>query len=420
MNGMHMETRSAEPEGGAKGGAKGSDEERAEKLKANIRTAFEAESTEAKAAIAKALEESKRSLSEGASAASTKLLEEAKRSLSEEVKGMVQKILEEAKRSLNESATAFKTDLERERAHSPGAQEGDGVKPCYRALKEAMIQAATERRAVTIGMTGNVQVVPTLVSDGIKNYSKITKGLSYFYGPNAETVIPLIGVPDEAIVAENGTITDDSTTALDACEVKPKAHVVQLPISAETLLMSGANIESQLPAIFEKSFGKGMASGAMQGAGTGNLMTGLFAAAALSLTETCAAAGKPTWDDIMTIVLDAKDMWDDAVLTLNPAFVANLLADTTAESAPLKTAFLMTGAILGMPVIATGYAPSDTTSGAVLAVAGPLSNFGVGIALQMIVEPIVSATSTQRLFRATMFYNGKPISKKNGYALLAK
>ena len=391
------------PDTGASGGGEGGDSAVAAELaavKADIRSTFEGASMEAKKSL-------------------SALLDESKRSLGAEAKAAVAKIIEEATRSLGEAGEALKKDLERERAQAPGAQSGEsGSHPAYRALKEAMVQAAGERRAITIGSTGNVQIVPTLVADAIKNYSKITAGLSYFYGPNADTVIPLIGVPDEATVDENGDITNDSATKLTVSEIKPKAHVVQLPISAETLLMSGANIEAQLPALFAKAFGKGMAKGALQGTGAGNAMTGAYLAGALALQETCAAAGNPTWTDLICLILDAKDMWDDAVLVLNPTFLSALISADNND--PLVTAFLMTGAIMGMQVIATGYAPKDTTSGAVVAIAMPLSNFGVGVAQQMVVEPIISSTSTQRLFRATMFYNGKPISANNGYALLAK
>jgi HK97 family phage major capsid protein len=385
--------------GGAGGGGSGGTDSAIEAVQKKLRTAIDAATGEAKETLSRALEDSKKALGE-------------------ESKAAIRSALEDATKALKEAGEALKRDLERERAQSPGRQDGGDTVPAVRALKEAMAQSAKENRAVTIGQTGQIQIVPTLVTDAIKNFSRVTKGFSYFFGPNADTIIPLIGVPEESTVDENGTIIDDEDTDMTVTEVKPVAHVVQLPISAEALLMSGANIESQLPSLFTKAFGRGMASGSMQGLGTGKQMSGMFLPGALTHTKTCAAVGAPTWFDLIDLVLAAKDYWDDAVLYLNPTFISQLIA--VDDKDPLVTSFLLTGKILDMETVTSGYAPEDTASGKVVAVAQPAGNFGVGVAQQMMVQPITPLNSTKQYFRATMFYNGKVISKANGFQLLAK
>lgn len=280
--------------------------------------------------------------------------------------------------------------------------------------------AIAEKRAITVNGTGAVNVVSGIVK-AMQAKTTLTQKYQYFYGANASTVVtmfsPSIAVP--AGQSEGATsISADSTGVLGAAALLPKAYVSILPVSAEALTLSGANLEAELPNIFADAFAQALLIGSLTGDGTGNNMLGMFVDSALSVNLACAAAGTPKLLDLAKLALQLQDSLDDGVIVINHSLIAAMLAETTAESAPIKAELMATRTCMGVPVIMTSKAPATLTAGSVVAVGMSMSNYGVTIANEMSIDPIKVKGETNTYFQTTMFMNGKPIVAANGIQLV--
>lgn len=324
-------------------------------------------------------------------------------------------------RSLKESLEAEKRALANEKAtysdQNPGMHKTNiEVVSSLRDLKDSLVQ----KRAFTVNGTGAVGVVSEIVKEML-NKMKLIDKYRYFYGANASTVVPIL-TPQLAVPAgqsEGATsVASDSTGVLAAKTIQPKAYVSVLPVSAEALLMSGANIEAQLPGIFADAFAKAIFAGSLTGDGTGNNMLGMFVDSAITNDVSCAEAGTPKLLDLANLALTIQDYADDAVIVIAPALVAAMLAETTAESAPIKTEIMTSRSVMGVPLVMSGLAPTTVTAGSVVAVAMPMSNYGVAVANDLIIDPIKVKGDTNTYFQATMFFNGTTIVPKNGQQLV--
>jgi hypothetical protein len=146
---------------------------------------------------------------------------------------------------------------------------------------------------------------------------------------------------------------------------------------------------------------------------------GLF----LGLTEkiTCAVAGMPKMADLVDLALKMRDYTDDAIIVMNPTIYSGIQADATAGVAQLyKEELIRTKTIEGVKVLLTGYAPSATATGAVVAVAGRMSDYGFGLASEITIKPKEIVGDTNTYFEAIVFANGKKIVDKNFYGLVTK
>lgn len=293
-----------------------------------------------------------------------------------------------------------------------GAEKGHE----FRDIRTAM----AEKRAITVNGTGAVAVVQEIVKQ-LLPLNRLTSKFRTFYGPNASTVIPIL-TPHLATPAgqsEGATsVASDSTAVLAAKTLQPKCYVSVLPVSAEAMLMSGANLDAQLPAIFAEAFGAAMLSGSITGDGTGNNMTGMFLDAALTNNKACAAAGTPKLLDMVNLALEIMDKTENGLIVCAPSILASLIAETTAESAPIKQELLTSRSIMGVPVVPTSYAPTTLTAGSVVAVGMDMSNYALAIANDLVITPIRVKSDTNTYFQAEMFFNGTPVNPKNGWQLV--
>lgn len=288
----------------------------------------------------------------------------------------------------------------------------------YDVIRSALM----EKRAITVNGTGAVNVVSDIVK-AMQAKTALTQKYRYFYGANASTVVPIFS-PSLAVPAgqsEGATsIASDSTGVLGAATLLPKAYVSILPVSAEALILSGSNLEAELPNIFADAFARALHIGSLTGDGTGNNMLGMFTDSALSVNLPCAAAGTPKLIDLATLALQLQDSLDDGVIVINHSLVAAMLAETTAESAPIKAELMATRTCMGVPVIMTSKAPSTVTAGSIVAVGMSMSNYGVAIANELVIDPIKVKGDTNTYFQASMFMNGKPIVAANGVQLVTQ
>jgi HK97 family phage major capsid protein len=290
-----------------------------------------------------------------------------------------------------------------------------------RSVTAADIQKALiEKRAITLNGTGAINQIKELAKE-LQAKTPVLERVRYFYGPNASTNIPVLspGLATPAAAAEGATnIAVDTTAVLGNKSITPHAYVSILPISLEALTMGTVNLDSELPAIFADAFAQGFHRGVLTGDGTGLNFTGLFGAIPAANKVECGASGSPTTADLVKLALTVQDLTDSGVIVLAPSIYAGILADTTAGVADVyKEELIRNKTIENVQVILTSAAPSDTTAGKIVAVAGRLDNYGLGMASEINIEPIKKVGDTNTYFQASIFANGIPIVNKNFYGL---
>jgi HK97 family phage major capsid protein len=283
-------------------------------------------------------------------------------------------------------------------------------------------KAMIEKRSITLNGTGAIDQVKELAKE-LQAKTPLLNGVRYYYGANAATMIPVLSpsIATPAIYAEGATtIAEDTQAVLGAKTIQPYAWISLLPVSAEALQLGSVDVENELPAIFADSFAQGMHNAIATGSGTGMNFQGLFVGIPSGNQTVCGAAGAPKIADLVSLALKVKDYTDEAVIVLNPAIHSAVLADATTGVADVyKESLIRDKTIEGVRVILTGAAPSSTSAGATVAVAGRLSDYAVGMASEIQIEPIKKVGSSLTYFQATLFVNGlKPVAK-NFYSLVA-
>jgi HK97 family phage major capsid protein len=278
-------------------------------------------------------------------------------------------------------------------------------------IKESMIQ----KRSVTLNGTELVANIRTLFEEQM-NKDPILSKVSYYYGPNGITNIPVlsphladpVGYPEGA-----NNIAEDKQANLRVTTLTPRAFASVLPISAETLSMGLVDFESELPKLFARIFSKVMHKQILTGDGTGQNFTSIISGASKQFEI---AGTTPKISDLAQTAVQLGDYFDgDAAIVMHYNTYNQVMSDNTVGVAELyKEELIRTKTIEGVKIILTGDHPSYSgTSGSVVWSAGPLNQYAVGIASEVKIEPINVPTSTQTYFRAISFMNGKPIVPEN-------
>ncbi|MDR3170317.1 MAG: phage major capsid protein [Treponema sp.] len=340
------------------------------------------------------------------------------RSLSEQVKAGTIKAAD-AKKKLAELRTR-KLELERQIAL---ANKPSNPKEIRSPGTSELSKALREKRAITLNGTGAINQVQELAKQ-LQAKTPVLKLVKYFYGPNASTNIPILSpsIATPGNYAEGETaIPADTQAQMVNKTITPYAYISLLPISAEALLLGSINIESELPVIFSDAFAQGYHNGILTGNGTGRNFKGIFPSIITANKVECAAAGTPKMADLVRLAMTIQDMTDEAVIIMNPGVYAQIMADPTEGVADLyKEALIRDKEIEGVGVILTSGAPGSVTAGSVVAVAGRLTDYGIGLASEITIDPIKKAGDSNTYFQATMFANGTPIIDKNWYGLATK
>ena len=284
-------------------------------------------------------------------------------------------------------------------------------------------KAMIEKRAITLNGTGAINQVKELQKE-LSQKKEILNLVRYFYGANAATNIPVLspGLATPAAAAEGAAnIAFDTQATLGNKSITPIAYVSILPVSAETLTLGSFNFETELPAIFADAFADGFAKGVIQGNGTNGNFRGLFDAIPANRQINCAAAGTPKIQDLVALALQIRDYTDEAIIVMNPTVYSGIIADAANGVAQLyKEELIRNKTIEGVKVLLTGYAPSSIAAGAVIAVAGRMSDYGFGLASEINIEPLKRPGDTNTYFQATVFANGTKILDTNFYGLVAR
>lgn len=312
-----------------------------------------------------------------------------------------------------EQLRAEKKNLEQEMAQRSAPME-------KRSLGLADIQnAMMEKRSITLNGTGAINQIKELVK-GLSAKKNILNDIRFFYGANASTNIPVLNPTVATPAAQNEGATEidaDTTAVLSAKSITPKAYVSILPVSAEALALGSIDIENELAGIFADAFADAFAKGVIAGDGT---FTGLFTPGTNVRKVKCGATGAPKIEDIVNLALTVKDFADDAVIVMSPTIYSAVLADATEGVSPIyKEELIRNKTVEGVRVELTSYAPSTYVADDYVAVAGRLSDFGIGVASEVIIEPIKVKGDTNTYFQAMVFANGTRIVDANFHALQA-
>ncbi|MDR0722094.1 MAG: phage major capsid protein [Treponema sp.] len=295
----------------------------------------------------------------------------------------------------------------------------DEVRASFAEVKKALI----EKRAITLNGTGFINQVREIAKE-VQARTPILQGVRYFYGPNAQTNIPVLSptIATPGNYAEGATaISADSQAQLIGKTITPYAYVSLLPVSAETITLGSVNIESELPVIFGDAFAQAFHGGILTGDGTGRNFKGLFPAVLSSNKIECAATGAPKVADLVKLALTVQDLTDDCIIVMSPGIYSQIMADATTGVADLyKEELIRTKTIEGVKIILTSGAPASITGGSLVAIAGRLIDYGVGLASEITIEPIKKVGDTNTYFQATVFANGIPIVPKNFFGLATK
>jgi HK97 family phage major capsid protein len=290
-----------------------------------------------------------------------------------------------------------------------------------RSATTADIQKALiEKRAITLNGTGAINQIKELAKE-LQAKTPVLEKVRYFYGPNAATNIPVLspGLASPAIAAEGETdIPVDTTAVLGSKSITPHAFVSILPISLEALAMGTVNFDNELPAIFADVFAQSFHNGILKGSGIGLNFTGLFGSIPAGNQIACAAEGNPVIADLVELALTIQDLTDSGVIVLSPSIYSGILADQTAGVAEVyKEELIRNKTIENVRVILTSAAPSGLAEGSIVAVAGRLDDYALGMASEISIEPIKKVGDTNTYFQASIFANGIPIVPKNFFGL---
>jgi HK97 family phage major capsid protein len=289
-----------------------------------------------------------------------------------------------------------------------------------REVKTADIQKALlEKRAITLNGTGAINQIKELAKE-LQAKTPVLNRVRYFYGPNAATNIPVLspGLATPAVVPEGATgIPEDTTAVLGNKSITPHAYVSILPISLEALTMGTVNFDSELPSIFADAFAQTFHKEILTGNGIYNFK-GLFTNITMDNHIACGASGNPKIADLVKLALTVQDLTDSGVIVLSPSIYAGILADDTEGVAKVyKEELIRNKTIENVQVILTSAAPSATSAGSIVAVAGRLDDYALAMASEINIEPIKKVGDTNTYFQASIFANGTPIVEKNFYGL---
>lgn len=279
--------------------------------------------------------------------------------------------------------------------------------------QETWMKAFNEKRSITIGDNGAVNQIKELFKK-IEDKDPVTGKARFYYGANAATNIPvLMPASDPASVAESGTnVSADTAAALSTCEIQPLEYMSIIPVSANALQLNSINLAAELPGIFQDTFARKMHAGMLTGAGTNKQMKGIFVSAAANTAERVTAVsttGAVTLADLASLAAKVAGKTDDYTIIMNPAVYAKFIADATTGYEVYKQDLIMNKKIEGVDVILDAKAPTFSAAGDCLVAAAPLGRYAIGVAGEIVIDPIKVKGDSNTYFQATLFFSGKAV-----------
>ncbi len=296
--------------------------------------------------------------------------------------------------------------------------EVEGPVSEWRAVHDQL----AEKRAVTLNGSGAYKIINDIVMVIRKKYDLLDRA-RWEYGAGAQVNIPVLSARPAKPAKQNEGVTNiasDTSAVLGATTITPYAYVSVLPVSAEALTQSAANIEARLPEIFRDAFADAMMYGMIIGDST---MTGIFTKnTSMNLLDGTAhaTAYQLVWGDILQFAVNAQGYSFTPLITINPVHINTLLQATGTNYDPLKYELMNRRTLRGIEIYETGYAPTAMTDEAVVSVAFDPKDYCIAVATELNIIPIRKPGDTNTYFQAEMFFNGKPVLNGNFFQLIAQ
>lgn len=325
-------------------------------------------------------------------------------SLGEEIRS--QKITKENAEQIILEMRAKKADLEKQLANMEAPTMDANENKEERSLGKAVKGAIETRTAITIGGTGKVLSVSEIFKPA-ESKAAIASRVRYFYGPNANTNIPVLGAaPTFTAVAENGDFADASPS-YGVKTVTPTGYGASIGISDYAIKLSSGNLDSELRASLADSMT--------------NLVHKLIVDEAKGegvITQT--VTGGLTLTGLANLALAMRDKFDDGAIVMNSAVYTAIIATASTEQDKIYVEGLIRDkTIEGVPVVFSSKMPSSTASSSLLAVGGRWSDMAVGIADQLDITPKTSAGSSVHYLDTICYVAAKCVVPANFWSLSA-
>lgn len=280
-------------------------------------------------------------------------------------------------------------------------------------------KAFKEKRTITLSGTGVTTTMRELVKVMTAKKPVLSK-IKFFYGATADTVVPVWGssITRPLPVGADGKIIAESANPLSTSTLQVVPFATSIPVSNDTLKLSGVAFESELQNILADSYADLIAYEVFNGTGTGGHFKSVMN---VGNTISAKTAGTISIADVANLALSVADKTDNAVIFMNPSIYSQITVNEndTREKAWGKDLF-NNKVIEGVPVILTSYAPSATEAGSLAVVAGDFQNYACAVAGELHIEPKSTPSSLITTFDVDMYLNGKPVLESNFYGLATK
>ena len=306
---------------------------------------------------------------------------------------------DEAEKKVNE-LRAKKADLERQLAVMNAPQSNDKEERSFSKLAREAIE---KRTAITLNGTGRTLSLAEIFKPA-ESKAPIASKVRYFYGPNANTNIPVLGGAPEFVAVDEGGVFADKSPTYGVKTVTPTGYGASIQISDYALKMTSGNLEAELRASLSDSML--------------NLVHKLIIDQAKGNDITQAVAGGLSVQGLRNLALAMRDKFDDGVIVLNSAVYSAIIATATdaADKVTIE-GVIRDKEIEGVPVVFSALMPSATSAGSLLAVGGRWSDMAVGIADQVDITPKETAGSSVHTLDTICYAAAKCVVPANFWKL---
>lgn len=264
-------------------------------------------------------------------------------------------------------------------------------------------KAMKEKRTVSLGSTGNVNVASELVF-ALENKDDLLNKFSLHTGASASNVIPVWNksIGEFEAVAEDGTFTS-SGDGLASVDIQPRAFAKSIKVSDETLKLSAVDFETALTKILSESVRRTILKGIFEG------VENRFDSISAKATEITATALNPVALQKFALTIASKT--DRATICMNPSDYASIVDGSTKKDEILVKQIIEGRNIEGVPLVLSAFVPMGTIVG------GDLANYGIGIANQLEITPKSTVGSLAHTYDASIYVAGKPIIETDFFKL---
>lgn len=264
-------------------------------------------------------------------------------------------------------------------------------------------KAMKEKRTVSLGSTGNVNVASELVF-ALENKDDLLNKFSLHTGASASNVIPVWNksIGEFAAVDEDGTFTS-SGDGLASVDIQPRAFAKSIKVSDETLKLSAVDFEAALTKILSESVRRTILKGIFEG------VTNRFDSISAKATEISATTLNPSALQKFALTIASKT--DRATICMNPSDYSSIVDGSTKKDEILVKQIIEGRNIEGVPLVLSAFVPVGTIVG------GDLGNYGIGIANQLEITPKSTVGSLAHTYDASIYVAGKPIIETDFFKL---